>query len=357
MPPYSQTKSIEKWETTGVLFEKDAETIDGRLNKDITKLKTAGKRKYDYIWLNIFLLSYIYALSGYGLWLFFTAAKWQTMIFTVFGVIANYVASLAGPHRLYSHRSFKANVPLQFIILLLHSTAFQDSAFDWARDHRVHHKYTETDADPYNSQRGWFFSHVGWLCTKKHPEVLAKGKEIDVSDLTSNALLMFQKKHFSIIMPTFAYVLPTLMPMYFWNEGLNVSFHVATILRLFLELNFTFLINSSAHIYGNRPYDKTINPTNEPILMWLHLGEGYHNYHHTFPWDYKNAEQGKYAYDFTTYFIKLFSHIGWATDLKTVSTDMVRKRVKRTGDGTHPIWGWGDKDQTNEDRKEAVIVN
>lgn len=35
-------------------------------------------------------------------------------------------------------------------------------------------------------------------------------------------------------------------------------------------------------------------------------------------------------------FIDLFAWIGWATDLKTASDEMVRKRVLRTGDGTHP---------------------
>jgi len=38
-----------------------------------------------------------------------------------------------------------------------------------------------------------------------------------------------------------------------------------------------------------------------------------------------------------------------AYDLKSVSLDMVRQRALRTGDGSHPVWGWGDKDQKSED--------
>lgn len=41
----------------------------------------------------------------------------------------------------------------------------------WVRDHRQHHKYSDTDADPHNASRGFFFSHVGWLMSKKHPLV------------------------------------------------------------------------------------------------------------------------------------------------------------------------------------------
>lgn len=48
--------------------------------------------------------------------------------------------------------------------------------------------------------------------------------------------------------------------------------------------------------------------------------------------------------------------IGWAYDLKTVSIDMIKKRVERTGDGSHEIWGWGDKDQPKEDFKDATIL-
>ena len=62
------------------------------------------------------------------------------------------------------------------------------------RDHRQHHKFSDTDADPHNASRGFFFSHIGWLMVKKHPEVLRKGSAVDMSDLTNDPLVMFQKK-------------------------------------------------------------------------------------------------------------------------------------------------------------------
>ena len=67
----------------------------------------------------------------------------------------------------------------------------QNSIYEWVRDHRVHHKFSETDADPHNSNRGFFFSHVGWLMTKKHPDVINKGKQIDMSDITSDPVVQF----------------------------------------------------------------------------------------------------------------------------------------------------------------------
>lgn len=58
--------------------------------------------------------------------------------------------------------------------------------------------------------------------------------------------------------------------------------------------------------------------------------------------------------------------------MKTVSAEMVKKRVLRTGDGTHPyshghghghdgqestIWGWDDTDMTEEERQCAEFSN
>lgn len=70
----------------------------------------------------------------------------------------------------------------------------QNSIYEWSRDHRVHHKYSETDADPHNATRGMFFSHVGWLLVKKHPDVMKKGKSVDFSDLDKDAIVSFQKR-------------------------------------------------------------------------------------------------------------------------------------------------------------------
>ncbi|KAH8344512.1 hypothetical protein KR067_004605 [Drosophila pandora] len=350
MPPNSN-------ETTGVLYESDAETQDGGLKKDLSQLKTTDGSKLQLVWLNIVLFIILHVSSLYGVWLIFTEADWRTTAaFLVIGTISGLGIS-GGAHRLWSHRTFKANLPLKLIFMFLNTIAFQDAVYIWARDHRVHHKFTETDADPYNSQRGWFFSHIGWLCCKKHPEVLAKGKQIDLSDLERDPVVMFQKKYYLILMPLLCFILPTVLPMYFWGESLKCSWHIVALLRWCVTLNLIWLLNSSAHVFGKRSYDKSISPTDESFLIWLRYGEGYHNYHHVFPWDYKSAELGAYSNDLTTGFINFFARIGWAYDLKSVSPELVQKRVMRTGDGSHPVWGWGDKDHPCEDIRETTITH
>lgn len=59
----------------------------------------------------------------------------------------------------------------------------------------------------------------------------------------------------------------------------------------------------------------------------------------------------------TTAFIDLFAKIGWAYDLKTVAPDVIQRRVLRTGDGSHELWGWGDKDLTAEDARNVLLVD
>jgi stearoyl-CoA desaturase (Delta-9 desaturase) len=117
------------------------------------------------------------------------------------------------------------------------------------------------------------------------------------------------------------------------------------------------------------------------------MGEGWHNYHHVFPWDYKAAELGGYETNWTTCFLDFFVRLGWAYDMKTVSDEMILKRIQRTGDGTHSsqqtkdsngsvkfttaafrkmlndehhegemVWGWDDKDMKNEDKVDAKII-
>ncbi len=69
----------------------------------------------------------------------------------------------AGAHRLWSHRSYRAGLPLRIFLAFGHTMASQNSLFVWCRDHRVHHKFSDTDADPHNPTRGFFFAHVSYI--------------------------------------------------------------------------------------------------------------------------------------------------------------------------------------------------
>jgi len=71
---------------------------------------------------------------------------------------------------------------------------FQRTIFEWVRDHRVHHKFSESPADPHNAKRGLFFSHCGWIMKKKHPLVVEKGKKLDLADLERDEIVKFHDR-------------------------------------------------------------------------------------------------------------------------------------------------------------------
>lgn len=85
---------------------------------------------------------------------------------------------------------------LSYMSFFFHSFCMitKNCLYVWVRDHRQHHKYSDTDADPHNANRGFFFSHVGWLMSRKHPKVKEYGKKIDMSDLEADKYIMFQKE-------------------------------------------------------------------------------------------------------------------------------------------------------------------
>ncbi|XP_045779956.1 acyl-CoA Delta(11) desaturase-like [Maniola jurtina] len=298
----------------------------------------AAPRKYEIMYHNVLVFSYLHIAALYGMYLYCTEAQWKTLIFQHSLPLLAGMGMTAGAHRLWCHRSYKAKMPLQIILMLLNSMAGMNMVLHFARDHRLHHRYSDTDADPHNATRGFFYSHIGWIMVKKHPEVLRRGKLIDMSDLYANPVLRFQKKYTIPLIGTLCFALPTIIPMYFFGETLNTAWHL-TILRYTIFLNSVFLVNSASHLWGNKPYDKQIKPVQNYAVSFLTFGEGFHNYHHSFPWDYRTAEPGNNWLNVSAKFIDFFAWIGWAYDLKAVPEDFAHSRANKAGDGSD-LWGF-----------------
>ena len=289
------------------------------------------KPKTKIVWRSVILISILHLAAFYGFWISLTDAKWQSIIVTWIIGVASAIGVLAGSHRLWSHRAYKAKWQLRIILAMLQTMALQNDIYEWCRDHRVHHKHSETDADPHNSKRGFFFSHMGWLMVKKHPHVISKGKQIDLTDLINDPIVRYQRKFYIPLVILFWAIIPTLIPYYLCGETLWNSFFLCVPFRYLLVLHNAWLVNSAAHMWGSKPYDDSIEPR-ECVVRYILHGEGYHNYHHTFPWDYSASEHGWTTnFNTATMFIDLFAKIGWAYDLKKVHHKTVMIRQMRTG--------------------------
>lgn len=307
----------------------EAETVDE------AEVATPTKRQIK--WGNVIVLTVIHLLAMYGILLVLPRAKMASSVWhVVYGFVGG-IGVTGGAHRLWTHRSYIAKLPLRILLAGLYLTAGMNTIFDWVRDHRVHHKFSDTDADPHNANRGLFFSHVGWLMQKKHPDVLRRGREVDMSDILADPVVQFQQKYFGPLLLTFSFLIPISVPCLLWGE----TWWNSTFLNFFrwaTMLNVIWSVNSFAHLYGYHPYDRKILPAENRVVSALALGEGWHNYHHTFPWDYKTAELGDYGLNITTAFIDFFALIGWAYDLKQPSPKLVQKVVQQRGDGSHAEW-------------------
>ncbi|XP_075590113.1 delta(9)-fatty-acid desaturase fat-6-like isoform X1 [Dermatophagoides farinae] len=304
------------------------------VNKKRFTLTIFGYRPEQIKWTNVLWLLFTHSLLVIG---YVYVSLYPVKFFTVpwialLGVAGGFGVSI-GAHRLFAHRSFKARWLLRFGLVLVETLSMNGGCYSYARDHRCHHKFVDTNGDPKNAKRGFFFAHIGWWMLKKHPDVIRMGRKLNHKDLDDEPLIVWQKKLYFPLFLLVSVVGPTLIPIYLWNEDIVISFFMSAVLRTVVVVHHLFTVNSIAHIFGLRPYNRDIGPTESKITMYLSLGEGSHNYHHTFPYDYANCEKKWWeVFNPSTLFVDMCSMIGLAYDLKKPSDRVIKGVVSRVGD-------------------------
>lgn len=284
-------------------------------------------------WSNIIILLALHlAMIGFYIYITQRIFYFQTFVFgALLGALSG-IATSAGSHRLWSHRSYKAHWLLKLFMLVFQAISMNGSALSYARDHRTHHKFSDTDADPKNPTRGLFYSHIGWWLVKKTETVKEAGRRLDFSDLYNDPLVYYQHKFYVPIFLIFGALLPTIIPVYCWNEDPLVAFGGCVVIRIFVILHHLFTVNSLAHYFGYRPYDFRIRPSDHRFVNYLSFGEGIHNYHHVFPFDYRINDRPQWEL-FTppVIFIQVCHLLGLVTDLKIASPQMVQEIIDKRG--------------------------
>ena len=248
-----------------------------------------------------------------------TTCVWQTAVFTLVWGILTGISITAGYHRLFAHRSYEASLPLRYALLTLAAGSLQGSVLWWTRGHRAHHRYTDTDLDPYSAHKGVFYSHIGWLLFKPRRRPGAA----DVTDLARDKSVQWQCRNLLALNIIMGFVVPTLVCGLGWSDYRGGYFY-ASVLRLVSVHHATFCVNSLAHYFGDAPFDDTHSPRDHFITALVTLGEGYHNFHHEFPSDYRNALRW-FQYDPTKWAIWLFKKVGLASNLKKFPENEIRK--------------------------------
>ena len=272
--------------------------------------------KYDIKYIIVLSLLPIVGVIGTFLYAYQYGIVWQEPILLLSFWIISGMGITVGYHRLFSHRSFNSHPILDWIMVIFGATALENSALQWCSNHRLHHRFLDTDKDPYSITKGFFHAHMGWILENK-PFKIEK-----VSDLEKKPALVFQYKYYYILFLLFGVIFPISLG-FLWDRPFGSLFW-GVFLRLTLVHHFTYFINSLCHYVGSRPYNFKCTSRDSWYMALLTFGEGYHNYHHKFQWDYRNGVRW-FHFDPSKWLIWFFSKIGLANELKKASYFQIMK--------------------------------
>jgi len=266
-------------------------------------------RPIDYLAIILFSITVAVALIGvpvFGLTYGYTRLDW-ILFGILYGVTG--LGITVGYHRLISHRSFSCPDVVKMAFLIAGGWAFQNSALKWSADHIRHHAKVDQEEDPYNASKGFWHSHVLWLFLK---DPYATDKY--AAQFKKDRLVVWQDKYYSSILLS-GFALPFLAGFIHggWMGGLG-CFLLAGVGRAFLVLNSTFCINSICHMWGDQPNGSDNSSRDSWWISLITFGEGYHNYHHAFPRDYRNGPKW-YNFDPSKWLIFGLSSVRLASNL------------------------------------------
>lgn len=181
-------------------------------------------------WINVAALTVPPLLTAYAI--LFVPLQTKTFFFSIFyyfvtglggfsfdfmlpsSALTAFTGITAGYHRLWAHRSYNASRLLQYVLAVAGAGAVEGSIKWWSRGHRAHHRYTDTDLDPYNAHKGLWYSHVGWMLLKPR----RKPGVADISDLSKNEVVRWQHRWYITLLLIFGFGVPTVIPGLLWGD-------------------------------------------------------------------------------------------------------------------------------------------
>jgi len=237
------------------------------------------------------------------------------------GMLSLTLTSISGGyHRLYAHRSYEGKNWLKIFFLLFGAAAFEQSCRKWATEHRIHHRFVDTEIDPYNIKEGFWWAHIGWILH------MDKERFETPKDLLNDPLIVWQDRYWIWIAISMGFLFPLLVGAYFGDP--IGGFLFGGVVRMVVGHHLTFFINSLAHTIGNSTYTDENSAKDSWITAIFTVGEGYHNYHHWSPSDYRNGVRF-FHWDPPKWVILGLSWIGQTWEFKrTNEEDVVKARAE-----------------------------
>ena len=254
-------------------------------------------------WPTIIFMLVIHLLAGVALFPQFWSWGSVATLLILYWVTACLGVTL-GYHRLLSHRSFKVPQWLARFFATCGALSAEYGPITWSGIHRQHHKYSDTDPDPHDMNKGFWWSHIGWMFYDVPAE---KNVRKYTADLRQDPYFRWLDKWFLLLQ------IPLGLTLYLIGGWSLVLWGIP--LRLAVVYHVTWLVNSATHTWGERPYDTEDNSRNNKWVAVLTFGEGWHNNHHAYP---SSAKQGlqRGQIDLTWYHIVVLKKLGLARNIR-----------------------------------------
>jgi stearoyl-CoA desaturase (Delta-9 desaturase) len=278
---------------------------------------TATPRRVN--WLNVSFLvgTALIAAVGTPWYLVTRGLGWPEAITFVALWLVVGISVTGGYHRLFAHKTYHAAWPVRLFYVVFGAAALENSVLNWTADHRVHHSEVDHDRDPYNIQKGFWWAHMGWIFFENEtPPVTV------VRDLLEDPLVRWQARWYAPIGLSVAFGIPLIVGLA--TGRVLGCLLIGGVLRVVVSHHGTFFINSLCHMVGRQPYSREHSARDSSVMAVLAFGEGYHNYHHSFPFDYRNGIKG-WHFDPAKWTIYGLSIVGLAGDLRRASDAVILK--------------------------------
>lgn len=243
---------------------------------------------------------------------FTTYFSWTGVIVCLASYVIRMFAITGFYHRYFSHRTYRMGRVMQFLAAFLGATSTQKGPLWWAAHHRIHHKKSDTDADPHDSHKGFWHSHWMWFLYRENDETHTEM----IPELTRFPELRLLDKYWyvpSVMLGVGLY----LVGGWHWTVW---GYFVST----FLLSNGTYTINSLMHYWGKQQYQTGDESRNHLLLALITLGEGWHNNHHRYQASTRNGFFW-HEIDITYGILKMLSWIGLVHDLTPVPAKILEE--------------------------------
>ena len=284
-----------------------------------TLVKQNQKGTYNWNMVVVLTLIPLIGVFGTGIYVYNQGVVWQEPLLLFILWFLSGMGITMGYHRLFSHKAYKTNVFVEWLLMIFGSMALENTILKWCSDHRIHHTKAETKEDPYSITEGFWHAHIGWIVKNGSEE---NNRVRGVKDLKSKSAVVFQNKYYFTIGIIGGFIIPLAIG-FIYGRPMGALLW-AGFLRLTIVHHATFFINSMCHYFGRQTYDIKSTARDSWFVSWFTFGEGYHNYHHKFQWDYRNGVKW-FAYDPSKWIIKGLSFFGITYDLKEVKENVIEE--------------------------------